>query len=120
MNVNMKYVILELAEENIEGLLVKEDERYVVIKLSSGYNIGISRKKILNIKEKSEKNILEPKDPKAIIPEKRLEQKSDLSAPAPVAPHPLFFRAVHLSKPPPGLFAAPEELSQLLRQCCPF
>ena len=79
MNVNMKYVILELAEENIEGLLVKEDERYVVIKLSSGYNIGISRKKILNIKEKSEKNILEPKDPKAIIPEKRLEQKSDLS-----------------------------------------
>ena len=47
----MKHVKLALEHENIEGLLVKEDDKHVVIKLSSGYNIGILRSRIKKIED---------------------------------------------------------------------
>lgn len=50
--VAMKYVDITLHDEHLEGLLVKEDDKHVVVKLSNGYNIGISRKKIIDMKEK--------------------------------------------------------------------
>jgi glutamyl-tRNA(Gln) amidotransferase subunit D len=64
----MKYVALSLKDETIEGLLVKEDDKHVVIKLKSGYNIGISRRRIIDMKE-FEQKIVSKEDglPKVLI-----------------------------------------------------
>jgi glutamyl-tRNA(Gln) amidotransferase subunit D len=48
----MKYAILETSRGDVEGLLVKEDEKHITIKLKSGYNIGIRRNKIKKISYK--------------------------------------------------------------------
>ncbi|HYD03535.1 MAG TPA: Glu-tRNA(Gln) amidotransferase subunit GatD [Alphaproteobacteria bacterium] len=37
--------------EHLEGILVKEDEKHLVLKLSSGYNIGFQKNKISKIEE---------------------------------------------------------------------
>jgi glutamyl-tRNA(Gln) amidotransferase subunit D len=42
----MDNVKLYLKDEVIEGLLVSEDEKHVVVKLQSGYNLGISKNRI--------------------------------------------------------------------------
>jgi len=68
----MKYVELDLGEEKLSGLLVKEDEKHLVIKLKNGYNIGISRRKVVDIKEKSELKIEEVKS------SDKIEQKHSL------------------------------------------
>jgi glutamyl-tRNA(Gln) amidotransferase subunit D len=47
----MKHVKLTLENEHLEGILVKEDDKHVVLKLSSGYNIGIKKNKILKIED---------------------------------------------------------------------
>ena len=47
----MKHVKLTLENEHIEGILVKEDDKHLVLKLSSGYNIGIKKNKILKIED---------------------------------------------------------------------
>jgi glutamyl-tRNA(Gln) amidotransferase subunit D len=47
----VKHVKLTLENEHIEGILVKEDDKHVVIKLSSGYNIGIKKNKILKTED---------------------------------------------------------------------
>ncbi len=47
----MKHVKVTLDNEMIEGILVKEDDKHVVIKLSNGYNIGVSRRSIIKIEE---------------------------------------------------------------------
>lgn len=51
----MKHVRLILKNEELEGILVTEDEKHVVLKLSSGYNIGIARVKIERIEVLEEK-----------------------------------------------------------------
>jgi len=47
----MKHVKLTLENEHLEGILVKEDDKHLVLKLSSGYNIGIKKNKILKIED---------------------------------------------------------------------
>ncbi|MGV8171484.1 MAG: Glu-tRNA(Gln) amidotransferase subunit GatD [Candidatus Woesearchaeota archaeon] len=47
----MKHVKLSLENEHLEGILVKEDDKHLVLKLSSGYNIGIRKNKILKIED---------------------------------------------------------------------
>jgi glutamyl-tRNA(Gln) amidotransferase subunit D len=42
----MKHVKITLDNEHLEGILVNEDEKHIVLKLSSGYNIGIKKSKI--------------------------------------------------------------------------
>src|SRR3989344_7639397 len=54
----MELVKLHLKDELIEGLLVNEDEKHYVVKLSSGYNVGVSKRSVVRI-EKSE---IEPKE----------------------------------------------------------
>ena len=39
----MQHVKLHLDHEILEGLLVKEDEKHITIKLSSGYNVGVAK-----------------------------------------------------------------------------
>ncbi|GIU68771.1 MAG: glutamyl-tRNA(Gln) amidotransferase subunit D [Candidatus Woesearchaeota archaeon] len=50
----MKNIRIYLNNEVIEGLLITEDEKYITIKLSNGYNIGISKRKINRIEHVSE------------------------------------------------------------------
>ena len=45
----MRQVKLVLDNEEIEGLLVKEDDKHLTVKLSNGYNIGIARYRIKQI-----------------------------------------------------------------------
>jgi glutamyl-tRNA(Gln) amidotransferase subunit D len=47
----MKHVKLTLENEHLEGILIKEDDKHLVLKLSSGYNIGIKKNKILKIED---------------------------------------------------------------------
>lgn len=47
----MKHVKLTLENEHLEGILVKEDDKHLVLKLSSGYNIGIKKNKVLKIED---------------------------------------------------------------------
>jgi glutamyl-tRNA(Gln) amidotransferase subunit D len=47
----MKHVKIHLEDESFEGILVKEDEKHVVVKLSSGYNIGLNKHYIQKIEE---------------------------------------------------------------------
>ena len=47
----MKHVKLTLENEHLEGILVKEDDKHLVLKLSSGYNIGIKKSKILKVED---------------------------------------------------------------------
>jgi glutamyl-tRNA(Gln) amidotransferase subunit D len=47
----MKHVKLSLENEHLEGILVKEDDKHIVLKLSSGYNIGIRKNRILKIED---------------------------------------------------------------------
>jgi glutamyl-tRNA(Gln) amidotransferase subunit D len=57
----MKNCIITLNDKDVlNGLLVKEDEKHIVLKLSNGYNIGISRHRIKDIeyKEVHDKNEL--------------------------------------------------------------
>ena len=62
----MKNVFIELKKETINGLLVKEDEKHIVLKLSSGYNIGISKNKIQNVEYKEmEENKIDNKNNKS-------------------------------------------------------
>ena len=72
----MKHVKLVLEHENIEGILVKEDERHVVIKLSSGYNIGISRNKIRKIEDiHSHQELVKEQSSERIIKFQRIAEK---------------------------------------------
>ncbi|MGV8150379.1 MAG: Glu-tRNA(Gln) amidotransferase subunit GatD [Candidatus Woesearchaeota archaeon] len=48
----MKHVVIHLNDEIIEGILVKSDEKHYVVKLDSGYNIGISKSSVSRIVEK--------------------------------------------------------------------
>jgi glutamyl-tRNA(Gln) amidotransferase subunit D len=49
----MKHAILTLKNDEIlEGILIKEDDKHVTIKLPSGYNIGIKKNRINNISHK--------------------------------------------------------------------
>ncbi len=50
----MKHVRLHLAHEVLEGLLVNEDESHLVLKLASGYNIGVKRHTVTRIEEIAE------------------------------------------------------------------
>jgi glutamyl-tRNA(Gln) amidotransferase subunit D len=45
----MKHVKLTLENEHLDGILVKEDDKHLVLKLSSGYNIGIRKNKVLKM-----------------------------------------------------------------------
>jgi glutamyl-tRNA(Gln) amidotransferase subunit D len=47
----MKHVKISLDNEHIEGILVNEDEKHVVLKLASGYNIGLQKSRILKIED---------------------------------------------------------------------
>ena len=47
----MKHVKLTLENEHLEGILVKEDDKHLVLKLSSGYNIGIKKNKVLKMED---------------------------------------------------------------------
>ena len=47
----MKHVKLTLENEHIEGILVKEDDKHLVLKLSSGYNIGIKKSRIVKMED---------------------------------------------------------------------
>ena len=47
----MKHVKLTLENEHLEGILVKEDDKHLVLKLSSGYNIGIKKSKVLKMED---------------------------------------------------------------------
>jgi len=47
----MKHVKLTLENEHLEGILVKEDDKHIVLKLSSGYNIGIRKNKVLKMED---------------------------------------------------------------------
>jgi glutamyl-tRNA(Gln) amidotransferase subunit D len=47
----MKHVKLTLEHETMQGILVKEDDKHLVLKLSSGYNIGILKNTILKIED---------------------------------------------------------------------
>jgi len=79
----MKHVMIELAHgrgngqthERIEGLLVKEDDRHVVIKLPSGYNIGISRHKIQKIEDIKSHDALAREERSENVHKKISEQK---------------------------------------------
>jgi glutamyl-tRNA(Gln) amidotransferase subunit D len=44
----------EMSEGALEGILVKEDDKHLTLKLDSGYNIGISKHKISRIEKISE------------------------------------------------------------------
>jgi glutamyl-tRNA(Gln) amidotransferase subunit D len=44
------YVAVETKEDNFEGTLMPSDKKFLVLKLDSGYNIGIDQKKIKAIK----------------------------------------------------------------------
>lgn len=47
----MKHIKLTLENEHLEGILVKEDDKHLVLKLFSGYNLGIKKNKILKIED---------------------------------------------------------------------
>ncbi len=47
----MKQIKLHLKNEILEGILVKEDDKHLTLKLVSGYNIGIEKHKIERIEE---------------------------------------------------------------------
>jgi len=47
----MKHVKVSLENEHLEGILVNEDDKHIVLKLSSGYNIGIKKNRILKIED---------------------------------------------------------------------
>lgn len=47
----MKHVKLTLENEYLEGILIKEDDKHLVLKLSSGYNIGIKKNKVLKMED---------------------------------------------------------------------
>jgi len=47
----MKHIKISLDNEHLEGILVNEDEKHIVLKLSSGYNIGIKKSRILKTEE---------------------------------------------------------------------
>jgi len=47
----MKHVKLILEHETMQGILVKEDDKHLVLKLSSGYNIGILKNTVLKIED---------------------------------------------------------------------
>ncbi|HEY9702354.1 MAG TPA: Glu-tRNA(Gln) amidotransferase subunit GatD, partial [Allocoleopsis sp.] len=64
----MKHVKITLNEESnglsesFEGLLVKEDDKHVVVKLSSGYNIGLNKNSIKKIEDiNSHKELIKEK-----------------------------------------------------------
>ena len=65
------YVKVKTAEEDIEGILMPEEKETVVLKLSTGYNIGINKKRVKEIIVLKEK-----KDVK--IPAPKIEQKEGL------------------------------------------
>lgn len=44
------HVAVVTANETVEGVLMPEDKNYVVVKLSSGYNIGIDKKRVKEMK----------------------------------------------------------------------
>jgi len=50
----MEYVKVHLTDEVLEGILIKEDEKHLTLKLDSGYNIGISKHRISKIEKISE------------------------------------------------------------------
>lgn len=63
----MKHVKLTLDDEHLEGILIKEDDKHVVLKLSSGYNIGIKRNKVLKIEDiHSHKELVKEQDSEKI------------------------------------------------------
>jgi len=47
----MKHVKVSLENEHLEGILIKEDDKHIVLKLPSGYNIGIRKNKVLKIED---------------------------------------------------------------------
>jgi glutamyl-tRNA(Gln) amidotransferase subunit D len=47
----MKHVKILLENEHLEGLLIKEDDKHLALKLSNGYNIGISKNRIKKIED---------------------------------------------------------------------
>ncbi len=47
----MKHVKITLEHEQLQGILVKEDDKHLVLKLSSGYNIGIQKNTILKTED---------------------------------------------------------------------
>ena len=50
----MEYVKVHLTGEILEGILVKEDEKHLTLKLDSGYNIGVSKNTISRLEKISE------------------------------------------------------------------
>ncbi|MGV8087141.1 MAG: Glu-tRNA(Gln) amidotransferase subunit GatD [Candidatus Woesearchaeota archaeon] len=47
----MKHVKIHLDKEHLEGILVNEDDKHLVLKLSSGYNIGIKKSAVVKIED---------------------------------------------------------------------
>jgi len=47
----MKHIKITVNDEHLEGILVNEDEKHIVLKLSSGYNIGIRKDRISKTEE---------------------------------------------------------------------
>ena len=63
----MKHVRVVLEKEHIEGLLIKEDDKHIVLKLPNGYNIGISRHRIQRIDDiETHKQFVKEKNSKKI------------------------------------------------------
>ena len=55
----MKHVKIQLDKEYLEGILVNEDDKHIVLKLSSGYNIGIKKSVIVKMEDvKSHKELV--------------------------------------------------------------
>lgn len=50
----MEYAKIHLDNEMLEGVIVKEDDKYLTLKLDSGYNIGISKHRISRVDKISE------------------------------------------------------------------
>lgn len=50
----MEYVKIHSNDEVLEGILVKEDDKHITLKLDNGYNIGISKHRIGRIEKVSE------------------------------------------------------------------
>jgi len=66
-----KYEIKTKTEE-YSGVFVKQDEKFLYIKLKSGYNIGISQNKVTTIKKLEDKKIEKPKQESKITASKNL------------------------------------------------
>jgi len=73
----MKHVKISFGNEHLEGILVNEDEKHIVLKLSSGYNIGIRKDRISKTEDiHSHKELVKEQDSERI--HKEIVQGSSL------------------------------------------